>query len=359
MRLMPITKCQPGMRLGKTIYNEDGRVLLGTEVELTEGLIRRLDAYGVDFIYVADSRTDDIIIPEIISDETRVQAMSQIRSSFRLMMENGSRKKNPGSLAKGFKDALSMILDDLTGHKDAMIMLMDMSISDLYLYQHSMNVCIYACMLGMHVGYTRDELTTLGLGAMLHDIGKTRIPPEILNKKGALTKEEYDMIKLHSEYGYRILKDEANIPLISAHCAFQHHERMDGSGYPRGIMGSEIHEFAQWIGIVDSYDAMTTHRVYRQTMLPHQALEALFTGADTLYSIDKIRVFRDKIAVYPLGSTVKLHTGELGVVVDINASSPHRPIVRILEDANGQELKQYYEIDLSKQLSVMIAGYNG
>ena len=358
MRLLPISKCQPGMRLGKSIFSEDGRVLLMAEVELTDSMIRRLGDKGIDYIYIMDKRTEDIVIPDLISDETRARTVTQIRSSFRSMMGDANRKQIPGALAKDFKDVLTMIIDDLSGNKDAMIMLTDMNLKDHYLYTHSMNVCIYSCMLAMHMGFTRSDIFSLGLGSLLHDIGKTKIPLEILNKKGKLNSAEYSIMQKHAELGYHILKEEANIPLVTAHCALQHHERMNGTGYPRGLKGSEIHDFAQWIGIVDSYDAMTTHRVYRETLMPHQAMEILYAGAsDSLYAIEKVEAFRDKIALYPLGITVKLNTGESGVVVDINATSPHRPVIRVLENEAGEQLHSPYEIDLSKQLSVMVTNY--
>ena len=125
---------------------------------------------------------------------------------------------------------------------------------------------------------------------------------------------------------------------------------------PRGLKGGEIHEYAQWIGIIDVYDALTTNRAYRPAMLPHRALEILFTGADSLYDIEKLKAFRDRIALYPLGITVTLNTGETGVVVDVNSTYPQRPIVRIIRDAEGQEVHPPYEVDLSKKLSLMITG---
>jgi HD-GYP domain-containing protein (c-di-GMP phosphodiesterase class II) len=208
-------------------------------------------------------------------------------------------------------------------------------------------------MLGLTYGYGKDELMTLGLGALLHDIGKTKVPLDVLRKPGKLSEAEFAEIKKHAEYGYLMLKDEPNVPLLAAHCAYQHHERLNGSGYPRGITGEAIHEYARWIGLVDSYDAMTTHRVYRSAMLPHEALEVLFTGAGTLYDQEKIALFRDKIALYPLGVTVRLNTGEIAVVVDLNASAAHRPIVRVLENADGETVPPY-EIDLSKKLTILI-----
>ncbi|GMX63804.1 HD-GYP domain-containing protein [Paenibacillus elgii] len=360
MRLLPLSMVKPGMRLGKKIYNSDGLTLLGERVELTQALITRLGEHGVDFVYIDDPRTRDLIVHDVLTEETRLQAITEIRTSFRKMMEDQVKRKLVGQLqvGKAFRGMMSMILDDLSQHKDAMIMLTNISLMDEYLFQHSLNVCIYATMLGMAHGYDREELMTLGLGALLHDVGKTQIPLELLRKKGKLSDIEYERIKHHTVFGFQFLKDEPNIPLLAAHCAFQHHERLDGSGYPRGLKGSEIHEYARWIGLVDSYDAMTTHRVYRSAMLPHQAMEILFAGSGTLYEPRQIALFRDKIAIYPIGVTVTLNTGETGVVVDLNANVPQRPVVRLLLDAEGQELKDTPEIDLSKMLSVMITGVN-
>lgn len=358
--MLPVELVTPGMKLGKKIYNNDGLTLLNEGVELSANLLRRLVEHGIDYIYISDPRTDDIVIKDLISDETRAQAVSGIKQSFRKMMEEHIQRKTVGSVqvAKVFRNMLSMILDDLSGHQDAMIMLTNMNTMDDYLYQHSLNVCIYSTMLGMASGYSREELMTLGLGALLHDIGKTRIPLDILRKNGRLTDEEFAVIKKHAEYGYQFLKDEPNIPLLSAHCAFQHHERLDGSGYPRGIQGSEIHDYAKWIGLVDSYDAMTTNRVYRKAMLPHQAMEILYTGTGTLYEKSKIELFRDKIAIYPMGVTVTLNTGEIGVVSSLNASMPQRPVVRVLQDAGGQDVPSPYEVDLSTQMTLLITGVN-
>lgn len=360
MRLLPISMVESGMRLAKRIYNSEGLPLLMEEVELTQTMIRRLTDLGVDFVYIDDPRTRDITVKDTVSEETRIRAVSEIRSSFRQMMGDQIKRTSITGLqlGKAFRGVMDMILNDMSSHKESMIMLTNISAMDDYLFQHSLNVCIYSTMLGMAHGYTREELMTLGIGALLHDIGKTQIPLELLRKKEPLTDKEFDLIKQHTVYGFQFLKDEPNISLLAAHCALQHHERMDGSGYPRGLKGTEIHEYARLIGIVDSYDAMTTHRVYRNAMLPHQALEIIFAGSGTLYETAKVELFRDKIAIYPIGITVTLNSGEKGVVVDLNSKAPHRPVVRLLYDAEGQELKDTPEIDLSKALSVMIVGVN-
>jgi HD-GYP domain-containing protein (c-di-GMP phosphodiesterase class II) len=356
MRLMPINMCRPGMRLGKTIYNEEGNVLLAVNVELTQRLLDRLNHYGIDYLSIMDSRTDDIIIEDVIQETTRVRGIREIRNTFRTLMEDSSKKgaMHYYDIGRKFRELMMTIVGDLSSHPDAMIMLTNINVTDSYLYQHSLNVCIYTTMLGMSIGYNREDLMTLGLGALLHDIGMTRINPALLQKPEKLNKDEFEVMKTHTTLGFQILKDEPNVPLISAHCAFQHHERIDGSGYPRGIAGNEIHEYARWIGLVDSYDAMTTSRLYRDPLLPHEAMEQLFTGSGTLYDQEKIALFRDKIAIYPLGMPVTLNTGESGVISDLNRSAPHRPIVRIFQDETGQELKTPYELDLSFKHTILI-----
>ncbi|WP_168122089.1 HD-GYP domain-containing protein [Paenibacillus sp. HB172176] len=361
MRLLPISQCVPGMKLAKKIYSEDGIVLLGDHMELTSRLILRLEQCGIQYVYVEDARTEDVEPPSLISEETFRVAIKEIRTNFREMMDRPKIKKGVAYpyIAQPFKQMMNLIIDDLSNHKDAMIMLMGMGTVDHYLFQHSLNVCVYTTLLGLSSGYSREEVMTLGMGALLHDIGKTQIPHAVLKKPGRLSNDEFADMKRHAQLGYELLKNEPNLPLLVAHCAFQHHERLDGSGYPRGIKGDEIHDYAKWIGLVDSYDAMTTNRVYRAPMLPHDAMERLYAGTGTLYEQRMLQQFRDRVAIYPIGISVKLHTGESGVVVDLNHSYPHRPIVRVLQNEVDEPLAVPFEIDLSKQLTVMITGVNG
>lgn len=360
MRLLTIKQCKPGMRLAKKIFTEDGIVLLGENMELTTRLIARLEACNVQYVYIQDPRTDDIHNETLISEETFRIAVKEIRKNFSVMMEPVStlRGSSRPFVAKPLKEMMGLIIDDLSGNKDAMIMLMNMGIVDHYLYQHSLNVCVYTTLLGMSYGYSREETIHLGLGALLHDIGKTKIDVDILKKPDVLTKEEYDTMKLHTVRGFEILKEEPNLPLTVAHCALQHHERLDGSGYPRALLGNDIMEHAKWIGIVDSYDAMTTSRVYSNPMLPHLAMEHLYAGSGTLYEQWMLAHFRDKVVIYPIGITVLLNTGETAVVVDYDPSYPQRPIVRVIMNEIGEDLKVPYEIDMSQELSIMITKVN-
>lgn len=356
LRLLSIHACKPGMRLAKKIINDEGLVLLAENAELTASILKRLERLGIDFVYIVDAMTEDVVVPELLSETTRREAMLEIRSQFRRLMEQPVQKQafSYPQLGKQFRKVLGSVIDDLSAHEDAMIMLTEINSTDHYLFRHSLNVCMYATLLGIANGYSRDELMTLGLGALLHDIGKTQISDDILQKPGPLTESEFAEMKRHTVLGFQMLKDEPNIPLLSAHCAFQHHERINGSGYPRGLQGDAIDEYAKWIGVVDSYDAMTCHRVYRQARLPHQAMEILYTGSGTLYEQRMLETFRDKVAIYPLGIDVRLNTGEKGVVVRIHPSNPQRPVVRVLQSPDNTVLSAPYEIDLSTRLNLII-----
>lgn len=360
MLMLPITKCRAGMKLAKKVFSDEGQVLLSDGIELTDKFLDRLKNKGINYLYIEDPRLEGVVIPELLSEETMRESMRVIRDSFRNYADSSKQtsKVTYPYVGKNMRNMMKQIMQELEHNREAMIMLMNMNTVDQYLYVHSMNVCVYATLLGIANGYDEEKLMTLGLGAMLHDIGKTQISRDILMKPDQLSDGEYMEMKRHAERGYYLLKDEPNIPLLSAHCAYQHHERLNGTGYPRGLKGDEIHEFAKWLGIVDSYDAMTSNRIYRNARLPHQAMEILFTGSETLYDTRMLSVFRDKVAIYPIGISVNLSNGLKGVVVHVNPQFIQRPVVRIMMDEDGQPVQAPYDLDLAVHLNVMIVEIN-
>ncbi|MDD9271088.1 HD-GYP domain-containing protein [Paenibacillus sp. GCM10023248] len=349
------------MRLGKAIFNNDGQVLVGYRVELTSTMLKKLSGLGIDHLYIEDPRTDDIHIEDPIQEETRLL----LRSSLGKVFERFSPTVKLGTdnllpLSKLFLEAMSRVIHDLQYRRKDAVMLttlntMPAANMEQHFCQNAMNVCIYATKLAIQQGtYTYDDLMTIGLGALLHDVGSVQIPLQLLQKQARLTPNEFLEIQKHALYGFQMLKDEAGIPLLSARCALQHHERLDGSGYPFNLKGDQIHPYARLIGILDSYDAMVHTRNYRKAIPPHHALEVLYANAGKLYDIDMVKLFRNNVAIYPLGLGVSLSTGESGIVSRLNTHSMQRPIVRILRTASGIELKDPYEVDLSRTLNVMI-----
>ncbi|MGO4888911.1 HD-GYP domain-containing protein [Anaerobacillus sp. MEB173] len=355
MRLVVTKSLKPGVELGKSIYNENGQVLIQSGVTLSERMINRLQEIGITFVYIKDSRADGIEVKESITQETRKKAIDTIKTEFSTMTDQGilSKSFNPDLIQKKFSVVIKNILNDIKGNREALSLLSNVYSYDSYIFTHSLNVTIYTLALAVKAGFNEKQLMEIGMGAMLHDIGKMTIPTEILGKPGKLTNEEYGIIKEHTTAGFNILRKSTSISLLTAHCAFQHHERLDGSGYPRGLARDEIHYYAKVIGIADVFDAMTSERVYRQAMLPNEGMEILFAGVETQYDKKLVEIFKETIAVYPCGLTVVLSDGRKGIVSKQNKQLTTRPVVRIIEE-HGVELTNTYEVDLLEELNVTI-----
>lgn len=357
MRLMTLDKCQSGVKLGKTIFNENGAVLLMEGTQLSESLIERLKKYNIFTIYIVDEESEGIEIIESIPEELRTEAINVITEGLQtiagLETTNIKGMMKSDRAIRSFKKIFKDIISCLTENPTALNLLASTKIHENYLYNHSVNVSIYSCQLAIANGLPIKNIEEIGLGAMLHDLGKMYVSPEILNKPGKLTDEEFDLVKKHSEFGFEILRKLHEIPVPVAHCAFQHHERIDGSGYPRGLKGDEIHKYAKILAVADVFDAVTSHRVYRPSMLPHQGIELLYAGNGTHFDSTQINLFKDCIALYPQGMTVKLSDGRSGIVTKYNFGAVGRPEIRITRDELNQSIPPY-EIDLADNANLTL-----
>ncbi len=354
MRLVQTATVLEGTLLGKAIYNDKGQILLNEGVKLEQKLIKRLIEMGIHYIYIKDKKTEDLATSDPLSMKLKKKAMDSIEKHF-LEIECGKDMSNVLALekaAKNLKTLVREILFEIKSNQDLLVLLSEVYTYDHYIFTHSLNVTMYSLAIGMKLNLPEKDLEVLGLGAILHDVGKMKIPEPILLKPDKLTKEEYEEVKKHAEVGFQILRKIPNVSLIVAHCAYQHHERLNGTGYPRGIKGKEIHYFGKIIAVADVFDAVTSNRVYRQAMLPHEGLEILYSGSETLFDKKIIEAFRQAVAVYPVGITVGLNDGRKGVVSRQNMGISDRPVVRIIEE-NGMEVNPY-EINLQTELDLMI-----
>lgn len=352
MRLLPLDRCQPGVILGKSIYHGNGKVLLTKGTKLTNSLIASLKRFHIYTIYIEDEQSEGIEIVESLPEPVLMEAMEVITHGITNIVELNTNHSNfhgmmkSGRVIRSFQKIFRDILVSLKDNPTALNLLATTKIHDNHVYTHSLNVAIYACQLAIENGLPLKSIEDIGLGAMLHDIGKMYISPEILNKPGKLTQDEFHQMKSHCQIGFDILRKVHEIPLTVAHCAFQHHERIDGTGYPRGLQGEEIHKYAKILSVADVFDAVTSHRVYRPALLPHKGLELLYAGVDTQNDRKQVELFKKCIAIYPQGMTVKLNDGKTGIVSNYNFHSAGRPQIRIIKDEEGQEIKPY-EIDLA------------
>ncbi len=352
MRLVSLDRCQVGIKLAKPIYNENGRVLLSQGTELTDGLIKKLKKYNISTIYIEDEASEGIEIVESIPEELRLEAVNTITDGFTTLAELRSSRPNlqgmikSGRAIRSFQKIFRDILSCLTENQTILNLMATTKIHENYLYNHCLNVSIYACQLAIENGLPLKNIEEIGLGATLHDLGMVYLSPGIVNKPGNLSKKEFAEVKLHCELGFETLRKLHELPLTIAHCALQHHERIDGLGYPRGIKDADIHKYAKILSVVDVFDALTSPRLYRPPMLPHKALEVLFAGNGTQFDRKQIQLFKDCIAIYPQGLTVKLNDGRTGIVSKYNFQAAGRPQLRIICDQEQQKV-QPYEIDLS------------
>lgn len=233
---------------------------------------------------------------------------------------------------------------------DALAWMTRMRSEDQYTAEHSLNVCILALIFGRSLGLPEPQLSNLGLCGLLHDVGKIRIPDDILNKPGKLTEKEMRIMKAHSAHGRKLLAESENMYEGAIDVAYCHHERPDGKGYPQGLASENISLFSKIIAIVDAYDAMTCDRVYARAKPTTEALKILYECRGTQFDENLVLAFIQTIGLYPPGSIVELHNNCVGLVVATNDRSRHLPKVLILRDEDRQVCKHRY-VDLSLTLS--------
>jgi putative nucleotidyltransferase with HDIG domain len=218
---------------------------------------------------------------------------------------------------------------------------------DDYTFTHSVNVAVISAAIARNLGLGEDFIDAVAHAALLHDIGKLYVPCAIIHKAGRLTPSEWQMMKRHPVDGERILREE-RFDLVSRRVAFEHHMRHDLKGYPAPKEGFEVHKASEIVRIADSYDALTTKRPYRRQINPYQAIKLMEKGSGTEFRKDYFVAFMRVLGNIPIGSMLRLSTGETALVIGMNAGSGDLPRVRVLTDASGKEVSGEIVIDLNE-----------
>ena len=233
-------------------------------------------------------------------------------------------------------------------NKDALVSLLRIKDKDEYTYTHCVAVSALCISFGERLGYDHKQIKAVGIGGLLHDIGKVKIPNEILNKPGPLTEKEFAIMKKHVHHGCCMLQDSTQIEQESVCVTTHHHERLDGTGYPAALKGDEISVFGQLAAIVDIYDALTSERCYKHAMPPTEALKKIFEWSPAYLNRNLAEQFIAHLGIYPIGAVVRLASGLIGVVVDHGENSLLYPTVRAVFDAQAHKRVDPFDINLSK-----------
>lgn len=247
----------------------------------------------------------------------------------------------------GAKQVVRQCVESVIRNPDALLFLTQLKNRDEYTAQHSLNVCIYSVAFGIHLGHQGQILEDLGLSGLMHDMGKMKVPLEVLNKPGKLTNEEFVLMKAHTTLGRDILMSAREALPGAVDVAYSHHERLDGSGYPRGLRGEFLTPFSKVVAIVDTYDAITSDRCYQDGRTHMDAINVLTEFRGKGFEANLVIKFIERIGIYPPGTVVEMSNGEVGVVVEVDPKSKIKPkVVLVLDESKHPRPPR--QVDLSK-----------
>jgi putative nucleotidyltransferase with HDIG domain len=257
---IPVPELKPGMKLKRDVRLADGRLLLLAGFAIKPLYIKKLEAFNVKYVYVDEGPYEPI--EEYTEEKLYREAHTTIRKVFALVRDN--KEADFSEVKKTVNEIIQMIISNET----VMMQITGVRDIDNYTFLHCVDVCIYSVILGKKLGYSREQLINLGMGAILHDIGKCKISLDILQKPDRLTDSEFCTMQLHTVYGCEIIKNAYGLNPKIANIAYQHHEKWDGSGYPLGVRAESIDPFSRIVTVADIYDALTADRVYKKKVLP-------------------------------------------------------------------------------------------
>ena len=362
VRRVPVEQLKAGDRIGQDVYADPaGLPLLKAGIRISDSYRASLERAGVPAVWVDDGLSKGIEPLEVLSEQTKRRATIAIRDAFRDAPTTLATGRDlPDKTVREMIDVVDLIIDEVANNLHAALALNDLANADGYTLKHSLAVTTLGLSLGLRVmqkyGWfdaqdklrfddIHGRLPPLGVGLLVHDIGKLTVPPEILNKPGKLTDEEWVTMKTHPMEGVRILQHATVSPLSRA-VVRSHHEQWNGAGYPAGLAGSKIHQFARIAAVADVFDALTSDRHYRKAWPVHKAWTFIIERSGTHFDPEVVNVFQSSVAPYPPGTGVVLSDGRAGIVKSVHPGKLLLPIVRVVLDAAGAMMGPD-EIDLS------------
>ncbi|RMH54842.1 MAG: HD-GYP domain-containing protein [Candidatus Hydrogenedentota bacterium] len=357
-----LRKAEPGMKLVEAVHTREGNMLVEEGAVLTPHLIDLLDLWGIEEILI-----------EVPEEERREEEERRRRRRRKALLSREARELKKRKIydlglwiraeaknlltkieeprtavdAERLKKMAASIVEESSREREIMISLTTILDYDTYLFAHSVHVAVLSVVVGITMGLSKRELFSLAYGGLLIDLGMMKVDKNIWLKRAPLTDEEFELIRQHPIYSVREAEKLVPNDRDAMKIVAQHHERMDGSGYPYGLKGRLIHPLARVVAVCDIYDAMQADRSYRKKFLPYQAMSHLLVSSTETLDAEVVRAFLQTMSAYPIGSFVRLDSGEIGVVISSNPQSPIRPVVKIFRTAEGVELEEPFLVELA------------
>ena len=353
----------------------DRPFIFGKQLIKDEWMIERIRRYNISEVYIDTTRGRDIKKPPLtladwqkaFSGNEKLREKLVLERSpwvpYEKELEKAKEIKNKAhtfvqELTKSVKtgaafdiDIASEIVDEMVGsiarNRDALLSLISIQDKNEYLFNHSINVSVMMASFCKFQGMDAEKIRIYSTGALFHDLGKIRIPDEIILKQTTYTDEEMKLVKMHPQYGKDILSKLDNVHPEMLEVVYDHHERMDGSGYPNGLKGHDISLGGRMVSILDVYDALTSDRPHQKASLPTEVLKYLFESSPEKFDLELLQKFIQSIGIYPVGSLVRLGSGFLAVVVESAKDNLMQPVVQLAYDLNKNRRIPYRKLDLS------------
>jgi len=336
-----------GMIIGKNIIDGNGRVLLTTGQVLNDRYIQRIRDLYIDYIYIQDDLEIEDPAPPV-----RPATISKATASFKQCYEQCVTTGRVN--VRAVESQVDNIINDLISNSEIMYGMSEVKEYDDYTYEHSVNVCVLSLILGIDQDYSKLQLQALGIGSMLHDIGKIKIPLEVINKPSPLTYEEFIEVKKHPWRGFKIATQSNDLPRGAAQAILQHHEHINGRGYPRGINDSMIHEYGQIVAVADVFDALITDRPYRRGFSNYEAVKILQGETGTHLSKRFVDALLRHVNLYPPGTAVILSNEDLAIVTQENPADRNRPRLKLMFNAKGKAYEMDNVMDLANHKDIFV-----
>lgn len=339
----------PGLTVAKPVFGRDGNILLEEGVVLASEHLQKLIIWDIDEIWVTGFLEEDF---EKTEAEERELKKGFVRTHERavaaIMAQLANMRRGQPMEEAALEEHVFNLFDRLTLDRNLMLNMTLLSRVDDYQFSHCVNVALFSMVCGKHLGYSDLEQINLGKAAFMHDLGMVLLPQETWWHDRALTEEEREVVKSHANLGYEAAQ-KAGLPKEVCDVIRNHHEFADGTGYPRGLKEDEMDEYSQIVALANVYEGLTSVRPYRErTFTPAEAWRYILTRMKSCFSMKILRAFMGQMAIYPIGSSVRLSTGESAVVVGTNINKPFRPIVKVLYDDTGDRVHPPRRIDLGE-----------